>query len=168
MTMTNINPAHRLSGEETETWRNLWSFYMGLPAQLDDSLRRRAGISHFDFCALHHVANAQEEAVRMSDLAAVAGMSLSHLSRVITRLEKRDLARRLPDPHDGRSTLVELTRAGWALYNETSPEHIGEIRRLVFDKLTAEESRALNSALRKMVATGPADAEATADRAEAV
>ncbi|MDR7330168.1 MarR family winged helix-turn-helix transcriptional regulator [Corynebacterium guangdongense] len=171
MTTTNINPAHRLSGEETETWRNLSSFRLGLPAQLDTRLRRRAGISHHDFCALHHVATAERRPVRMSELATTADMSLSHLSRVVTRLEKRGLARRLPDPHDGRTTLVDLTRTGWSLYEENVPAHIAEIRRLVFDNLTPEESRALGSALRKMAASvRDADGahECAGDTAEAV
>lgn len=152
MTMANIDPAHRLNGEETETWRNLWSFYLGLPAQLDAHLKQDAGISHFDFCAIHRLAASPAGSVRMSGLAQDTGLTLSHLSRVITRLEKRGLVRRLPDPSDGRSTLVELTGAGWSLHEELSPVNVAEIRRLVFDNLSPEESRVMGSALRKMVA----------------
>ncbi|WP_432167654.1 MarR family winged helix-turn-helix transcriptional regulator [Streptomyces sp. bgisy031] len=43
----------------------------------------------------------------------MAGSTLSRLSNVVGRLEKRGWARRRADPVDGRSTLAALTEEGW-------------------------------------------------------
>lgn len=40
-------------------------------------------------------------------------MTLSHLSRVVSRLERAGWVRRIPDPTDGRCTLARLTDEGW-------------------------------------------------------
>lgn len=145
------NTTNWLSDEEAETWLNVWSFYSGMPTRLDAQLKRDAGISHYDFFAMQTMSRAENGCLRMSELAALAEMSLSHLSRVITRLEKKELVRRIPDPNDGRSTLVELTDAGWDLIREVAPGHINEVRKLVFDNLTPEENRQVGAAMKKIV-----------------
>ena len=78
-------------------------------------------------------------------------MTLSHLSRVITRLERQGTVRRLPDPEDGRSTLAQLTAAGLNLLKEASPGHITEIRRLIFDHLDPEEQHQFGETMGKIV-----------------
>ncbi|STC68720.1 MarR family winged helix-turn-helix transcriptional regulator [Corynebacterium pilosum] len=144
-----MNP--KFTEEENETWENVWSFYVGLPTKLDAQLKRDAGISHFDFYAMINIAATDEGSLRMSELAEASDMSLSHLSRVITRLEKKGYVERVPDPNDGRSTLAELTEEGWEAVNKASPGHVSQVRRLVFDNLTEEESRAMSSAMAKIV-----------------
>lgn len=52
------------------------------------------------------------EAVRMSDLARAENVSKSSITRIVTRLADQDFVRLVPDPHDGRSTLVAATPAG--------------------------------------------------------
>ncbi|HZK31458.1 MAG TPA: MarR family transcriptional regulator [Corynebacterium sp.] len=145
------NKIQWLNDEETETWLNVWSFYAGVPTILNAQLRRDAGVSHYDFFAMQTISNAVGGRMRMSEVAQASEMTLSHLSRVITRLEKRNLVLRSPDPTDGRSTLVELTESGWAMLREVLPAHVNEVRRLLFDNLTEEENRQISSALRKIV-----------------
>ncbi|WIM67250.1 MarR family transcriptional regulator [Corynebacterium breve] len=140
-----------LTEEENKTWENVWSFYVGLPSKLDAQLKRDAGISHFDYYAMAQISETEEGSLRMSELAQAADMSLSHLSRVITRLEKKGLVKRVPDPNDGRSTLAELTPEGWEVVRKAAPGHVSEVRRLVFDNLTPEETRAISSAMAKIV-----------------
>ena len=74
--------------------------------------------------------------VRMSDVAAGANVTLSHFSRVASRLEKHGWIRRTPDPDDGRATLAVLTEAGWLKVVDAAPGHVREVQRLVFDDLT--------------------------------
>jgi DNA-binding MarR family transcriptional regulator len=76
---------------------------------------------------------------RMSDIAARSNVSLSHLSRIASRLERRGWMRRTPDPDDGRATLAILTEDGWDKVVATAPGHVEEVRRLVFDNLTAAQ-----------------------------
>ncbi len=141
-----------LSDQESETWMNVWSFHVWLPTRLEAQLKRDAGISHYDYFALMQLWKAPNHVLRMSELAAASDMTLSHLSRVITRLEKQDLVRRVPDPNDGRSTLAELTTEGLALFEQAAPGHVSEVRRLIFDNLGPEEQRHFSDAMSKIVA----------------
>jgi len=141
-----------LSEQEAETWMNVWSFHVWLPTRLEAQLKRDAGISHYDYFALTQLWRAPEHVLRMSELAAECDMTLSHLSRVITRLEKQEFVRRLPDPDDGRSTLAELTDAGLALFEQAAPGHVSEVRRLIFDNLEPEERQQFGDAMSKIVA----------------
>lgn len=50
--------------------------------------------------------------LRMSELAAREGVAAPTMTRIVTALEELSLLIRVPDPADGRSSLVELTRAG--------------------------------------------------------
>jgi DNA-binding MarR family transcriptional regulator len=50
--------------------------------------------------------------LRMSELAAREGVAAPTMTRIITALEELSLLVRVPDPADGRSSLVELTGAG--------------------------------------------------------
>jgi len=148
----NSNDVEWLSDQESETWMNVWSFHVWLPSRLEAQLKRDAGISHYDYFALMQLWKAPQHTLRMSELAAASDMTLSHLSRVITRLEKQEFVRRLPDPSDGRSTLAELTSEGLALFEQAAPGHVSEVRRLIFDNLEPEEQRHFSDAMSKIVA----------------
>ena len=148
----NSNDVEWLSDQESETWMNVWSFHVWLPSRLEAQLTTDAGSSPDDYFALRQLWTAPAHTLRMSELAAASEMTLSHLSRVITRLEKQDLVRRLPDPTDGRSTLAELTSGGLALFEQAAPGHVSEVRRLIFDNLEPEEQRHFSDAMSKIVA----------------
>jgi DNA-binding MarR family transcriptional regulator len=79
----------------------------------------------------------------MSDLAVLTNGSLSRLSQVISRLEKRGWVRRAPDPTDGRCTLAILTGEGWEKFISALPGHSEAARRFVFDPLTKAQARQL-------------------------
>jgi DNA-binding MarR family transcriptional regulator len=49
---------------------------------------------------------------RLTEVAGELGMPLTTASDAVRRLEARAHARRVPNPDDGRSVLVELTEAG--------------------------------------------------------
>lgn len=71
----------------------------------------------------------------MSQLAAQANASLSRLSHVVSRLEKRGWVTRLPCPDDARATLALLTDVGLEQVREAAPGHVETVRRLVMDPL---------------------------------
>jgi DNA-binding MarR family transcriptional regulator len=83
--------------------------------------------------------------LRMSVLADFAEGSLPRLSQVVSRLEKRGLVVRRPDPADGRFTLATLTDDGWKKVVATAPAHVAEVRRLVFDPITRAQQRQLRA-----------------------
>ena len=132
-----------LDGEEMQTWLALVSVLIRLPAALDRQLQRDAGISHFEYQVLAVLSEAPDRTVRMSELATMTEGSLSRLSQVVSRLEKRDWVRRAPDPGDGRCTLARLTESGWAKVVATAPGHVEAVRSYVFDPLTPSQTEQL-------------------------
>jgi DNA-binding MarR family transcriptional regulator len=99
-------------------------------------------MSHFEFEILVALSRQPERSLQLKDLAVVANGSLSRLSHVISRLEKRGWVRRRTGT-GGRATYAALTDEGYRKLMATGPIHLREVRRLVFDVLTPEEVRAL-------------------------
>lgn len=140
-----------LNQEQQDVWLNIWSMRVWLPARLDAQLKKQNGLSNFDYFALAQISMAPERRLRMSELAELSDMTLSHLSRVVTRLEKAGWVRREPDPTDGRATVAVLTEEGWDKVVEAAPGHVGEVRRLIFDNLTDDELKVLGTAMEKII-----------------
>ncbi|MFI7606275.1 MarR family winged helix-turn-helix transcriptional regulator [Micromonospora sp. NPDC049366] len=132
-----------LNAEERETWLSLVSLLIKLPGALDAQLQRDAGLSHFEYQVLAGLSESPDRTRRMSELAALAEGSLSRLSQVVSRLERRGWVRRTPDPTDGRYTLAVLTEEGWAKVVATAPGHVAAVRAYVFDPLTKAQQRRL-------------------------
>ena len=130
-----------LDEDQQQAWRNLVGIMLRLPAVLDTQLQRDAGISAFEYQVLSGLSTAAERTMRMSRLAALTEGSLSRLSQVVARLEKRGWIRRTPDPADGRYTLAILTDTGWDTVAAAAPGHVAEVHRLIFDPLTKAQQR---------------------------
>ena len=146
-----------LTGEEKQTWLALASVLITLPSALDAQLQRDAGMTHFEYVVIAGLSDAPERTMRMSELAVLANGSLSRLSQVVNRLERRGWVRRTPDPADGRYTLAILTEAGWAKVVETAPGHVEAVRGLVFDPLTKAQARQLRDIGRRILRTTDPD-----------
>jgi DNA-binding MarR family transcriptional regulator len=136
--MTSSEPRW-LSPEEQRAWRALATILLRLPPALDAQLQRDARVSHFEYLVLAALSEAPARTLRMSDLAALCNGSLSRLSHVVKRLEKRDWVRRAPCPEDGRYINATLTEDGFAKLAASSPGHVGTVRELVVDALTPEQ-----------------------------
>ena len=137
-----------LTRDETHAWIALSGLFTHLPHLLDAQLQRDAGISFADYQVLAWLSMATGRTRRMRDLAARADVSLSHLSRIVARLEAQGWVRREPEPTDGRTTLATLTAAGWDKVVATAPGHVAEVRRRVFDGLTEAQVTALTDIAR--------------------
>src|SRR3954468_15574771 len=110
-----------LEGIERDAWLSLIGVIIRLPAALDAQLQRDAGLSHFEYMVMVNLSNADDHVLRMSQLAALCHSSLSRLSHVVARLERRGWLRRDPCPDDGRATLATLTDDGFATLASAAP-----------------------------------------------
>src|SRR6476469_8187978 len=133
-----------LADEERQTWLALVGMLIRLPSALDAQLQQDAGLNHFEYQVLAALSELPDRTIRMSELAMLANGSLSRMSHVVNRLEKRGWVRRTPDPADGRYTLATLTEDGWQKVVDTAPGHVAAVRRLVFDPLTRAQTRQLH------------------------
>jgi DNA-binding MarR family transcriptional regulator len=140
-----------LSGDEIEAWKAVISLLLLLPGALDAQLQRDAGLSMFEYVVLSSLSMSDERTLRMSELAELASGSLSRLSNVVTRLERRGLVRRIPDPTDGRCTDAVLTDEGWELVVRAAPGHATAVRHLVLDPLTDAQVHSLGEAGEQIV-----------------
>jgi DNA-binding MarR family transcriptional regulator len=90
--------------------------------------------------------------MRMSRLALITNAELSRLSHLVSRLERRGLVRREPDPTDGRYTNAVLTEAGLGLLTEAAPGHVARVRELVIEALDEPALNALRAAAESITA----------------
>ena len=131
---------HRwLDDAEQRAWRQLAAVILKLPSELEAQLQRDAGMSHFEYWVTALLSEAPGRTLRMSQLASQANASLSRLSHVVARLEKRGWVTRRPCPDDARATLAVLTDAGWQQVRAAAPGHVATVRHLVFDALGSED-----------------------------
>lgn len=140
-----------LSAQERAAWLALVSVTIQLPAELDRRLKKAAGISLIDYHVLAGLSDAPDRTLRMSELAEFAQASLSRLSQMVGRLEKRGWVCRHPDPTDGRYTLATLTEDGMKALEELAPAHVEDVRELVFDPLLATQVDELHEISRRVL-----------------
>jgi DNA-binding MarR family transcriptional regulator len=132
-----------LSAEELDSWLSVVRLMTWLPWSIDQQLQRDSKLGMVDYQVMAVLSESAQWTMRMSSLAEVTNASLSRLSRVVTRLEKRGLVRREPDATDGRFTNAILTEEGFQALAEAAPGHVAHVRSLVIDVLTPEQLRRL-------------------------
>src|SRR5687768_9958586 len=128
-----------LAPDELEAWMALAAMLFKLPGVLDYQLQRDSGLTHFEYVVMAGLSESPGHTRRMSDLAGFANGSLSRLSHVVKRLEKRGFVVRRPDAEDGRITVAELTDAGYEQVVAAAPGHVAAVREYVIDALTPEQ-----------------------------
>jgi DNA-binding MarR family transcriptional regulator len=132
-----------LDDDEQQTWRSyLWATQM-LQEALDRQLRRDRGLPHTYYQILAMLSEAPDRRMTMTRLAGIVRSSASRLSHAVARLEENGWVRRVPHPTDRRTTIAELTEAGFAVVAEAAPGHVEAVRTYLFDPLTPEQVRQL-------------------------
>jgi len=143
-----------LDDEEMDAWIQVATALARLPHALDAQLLRDAQLTHFEYEVLAALSEAPDHTLRMSELAEMSYGSLSRLSHVVSRLEKREWVRRYQCPEDGRFTNAVLTAAGWEKVVATAPGYVANVRRLVVDRLTRTQLRQVSAIGRRINDTG--------------
>jgi DNA-binding MarR family transcriptional regulator len=161
-------PAPRwLTDDEQRAWRRLAAVILRLPGALEAQLQRDSGLSHFEYWVLALLSESSDRALRLSHLANQANASLSRLSHVVTRLERRGSVVREPDPDDARATRAVLTDAGYRTVVAAAPGHVEVVRSLVFDGLSSPDDIAALERVCAAIVTriGPHGVPMSADQA---
>ena len=133
-----------LDEDELQAWLKLAGVMLKLSPALDSQLQRDSDLTHFDYLCLAMLSETEERTLPMSELAARTNASLSRLSHVVSKLEKRGWVARCPSPASRRVTLVRLTEEGWDVLVAAAPGHVETVRSLVFDDLTPDDVKALH------------------------
>ena len=131
--------ARWLTAQEQVIWRNFVAAWGGLLATVDSQLQRDSGLPLAYYEILVQLSEAPGRALRMTQLAQASSSSKSRLSHAVTRLEERGWVRRTDCPTDRRGQIAELTDEGFAALAAAAPGHVEQVRRALFDSLTAEQ-----------------------------
>ena len=142
-----------LDEDEPRAWLRLAGVMLKLSPALDSQLQRDSDLTHFDYLCLAMLSETDDRRLPMSALAAKVNASLSRLSHVVSKLEKRGWVTRTPSPHSRRVTLAALTEEGWQVLVKAAPGHVETVRSLVFEGLSAEDVAALERVAGHIVAS---------------
>ena len=136
-------PVKWLTTAELDSWLSVVRLITWLPWSIEQQLQRDSNLGMVEYQVLAMLSESPKRTMRMSSLAEVTNASLSRLSHLVKRLERRGLVRREPDLTDGRFTNAILTEAGFQTLAEAAPGHVAHVRSLIVDVLSPEQLRRL-------------------------
>src|SRR5437879_13183819 len=117
-----------------EAFLRAWSrAALAVPRALDADLQAGQGMSLSEYTALMHLSEAPGRSLRMSDLASACALSLSGMSRIVSRLQTHGLVERERASCDGRGLNAVVTDAGLARLRRAWPTHLARVRRHLLD-----------------------------------
>jgi DNA-binding MarR family transcriptional regulator len=132
-----------------------WAALLRVHAAVVPALERRladAGLPLPWYDVLLELNSAPGRRLTMSDLGNRAVLSRERVSRVVTELERAGLARREPNPDDGRSSFAAITARGRARLRAAAPVYLSGIEELFAAHLRPGEGPALTHALERVLA----------------
>ena len=147
-----------LNQEELAAWLANSAIMISLPAALDARMQRESQLTFFEYMVLSVLSEQENRTMRMSALAVRTSASLSRLSHVAGRLEKRGLLARSRIPGAGRRTNTTLTAAGYDVVVAAAPGHVAAVREYLIDSLAPRDLKALQrigSAVETAINGGP-------------
>ncbi len=127
----------------TLAWQTLRLAHDRVAGRLGAALANECGLAINEFDVLLYLHTHAAEEVRAGALLDAVALSQPALSRLVARLEARDLLIRSPAEDDGRATVVCLTAAGAALLDRAIVVHARTVHETLTSKFTAAERAAL-------------------------
>ena len=93
-------------------WRRVVTLYGRIEQELAKALHRKHGIGLSEYRALASLSTAEDNELRIQELADAVGLNQSSASRLAARLEAAELTRRAFCPSDRRGVYTQLTASG--------------------------------------------------------
>lgn len=147
-------PVKPMSAAEEAFIRTLSRVLLAMPRAVENDMARAGRLPLSEYTTLMHLSEVQGRTMRMSELASVCNLSLSGMTRIVDRLERRELVKRVRCDEDGRGWNATLTDAGLGALEESWPIHLASVRRHVLDHVEGEDLIRLTEVLRH-IATSP-------------
>jgi len=97
------------------------------------------------------IAAMRQRAHTVNEFCAFAGIEAGPMSRLLDRLEAKDIVRRVRDCADGRQVHVELTEKGHQLSPKIMPV-IAKVYRQFLDGFSADDALLLQSLIQRLIA----------------
>ena len=129
----------RWSDTHAEAWVGFLEAHKRLTRALDAELDGQHGLTLSAVEVLGRLAATEARCMRLSKLAAVTGLSLSRISRIVDALAARKLVIRKGRDDDARAVEAHLTDAGLALARTAQASHFASVQARFFDQLSDDE-----------------------------
>lgn len=128
-------------------WRVLAALHALIDTALERALQRGHDLSVVEFTVLDALNRQDGWHLRMQQLARAAALSNSATTRLVNRLEDRQLITRILCPNDRRGIYTELTKAGKELLERARPTHDEALRVALEEAATRPELAGLAGTL---------------------
>ena len=138
------------STEASKTWGALIGAFSRVEEVLAAEMSDETGMALERYGILLMLAQADEGAMRPSDLAAALPITRSGTTRLVDRLESDGLVERLECESDRRGNVIALTSKGEDIFRRAGRVHLRGINDHVGGRLTTEELRELRRLLTKL------------------
>jgi len=138
-TIGDISELRLLTPPELRAWRGMLRAQAALAKALDAQLEAAHGLPLSSYEVLMYLADAEEERMRMCDLASSILLSRSGLTRLVDRLQREGLLERVACSDDARGAFAKLTPAGREKLRAARATHLAGVRAMFLDLFTPEE-----------------------------
>ena len=132
-------------------WAAVLRAHAAVVSRLERELQAERGLSLTWYDVLLSLYRGPKDGLRMNDLAESVVLSRTRVSRVVDEMEAAGLVQRLPNPADGRSTIVTLTPPGRTAFRRAAPVYLRGIAEHFTGLLDAGEIACVRAALGKVV-----------------
>jgi DNA-binding MarR family transcriptional regulator len=144
-----------LAPAELRAWRGMLRAHAAMAKALDAQLEAAHGLQLSSYEVLMYLADAEEERMRMCDLASSILLSRSGLTRLVDRLAREGLLERVACSDDARGQFAKLTPAGREKLRAARATHLAGVRAMFLDLYSPAELEMLGDAWDRVLdATG--------------
>ena len=139
-----------LDDRELAAWKGFLRAHREVVAHLDEELQRTHDLPLSSYEVLLYLAESDGGRLRMGELADRLLLSRSGLTRLVDRLERRDLVARERCKEDARGLFARITPAGRERFDAARPDHLDGVRRHYLSRLDAADVENLTAAWRRL------------------
>jgi DNA-binding MarR family transcriptional regulator len=143
-------------GKSLETAKgSVWALFLTAHAVLIEQIEARLAQQDLPPLAWYDVLwaleGAQDQRLRMNELADAVVLSRSNLTRLVDRLEQAELVERQRSEDDRRGAFAVLAAAGKVMRKRMWPVYQSAIRELFEEGINESEAAAMGKALRRLL-----------------
>jgi DNA-binding MarR family transcriptional regulator len=140
-----------LSVRELGAWRGFLRVHATLTRAMSEGFEHKFRLTLSEYEVMLKVATAKDGAPRLNDIAERTLLTVSGLSRLVDRLERRGLVARGSSEQDGRARTLSLTDDGKVLFEEVHAAHTADVRAMFLSRLSVAEQKQLAALWERML-----------------
>ena len=141
----------RADDPRLRAWVAFLRAYAAVTRRLEAELHAERDLGLAEYDALVQLALADDQRLRMSELAEQVVLSRSGVSRLVDRLEANGLVARAACKEDARVAWATLTDSGLARLRDASPVHLRGVETHFLAQIADDDREALVRALEAIV-----------------